>query len=99
LSGNIQNYAIGKIKNNKLREKFCRIYDQQDCRDALDKIAKASHQRRSAKGKINNSRSKYAFAFCIILDDGKKAVVKADIPNALFNSKLYKTGVDVKDKH
>ena len=99
LSGNIQNYAIGKIKDSKLRDKFCRIYDQQDCKDALNKIAKASHQKRSAKAKFNNSRSKYAYAFCIILDDGKKAVVKADIPNALFNSKLYKTGVDVKDKH
>lgn len=97
LSGNIQNYAIGKIKDNALREKFCKKYDQMDCKEALDKIAKASHQKRSAVQKISNSRSKYAYAFCVILDDGKKAVIKADIPKSLFESKLYKTGVDVKE--
>ena len=41
LRQNIQNMAIGRIKDRGVREDFCRMFDLQDCELALDRIAKA----------------------------------------------------------
>lgn len=98
LRQNIQNYAIGKISDKQVREKFCEKFDLQDIKIALDKIAKAHNNTQSGKTKLSGSQSKYKNAFCVVLEDGKKAVVKVNLPPSLLKSKLFKTGVEVIEK-
>lgn len=95
LRQNIQNFAIGRIKDSSVREEFCEKFDQQDIKLALDKIAKATASRGITAG---GTSSRYKNAFCVTMDDGKKAIVKVELPRALRESKLFKTGVDVSDK-
>lgn len=90
---NIQNYAIGNIPDSSTREKFCRKLDLEDCRYALDRIAKAHINDKGSSGNSSNSGNKYRHAFCVILDNGKKATVKSRLPQSLAKSKLFKTGV------
>jgi hypothetical protein len=98
LRQNIQNYAIGKIKDSKTRSDFCQKFDQKDVMPALDSIAKANMQRQSGSQKLAGSTNKYKNAFCIVLEDGKKAIVKAKLPKALLDSDLFKTGVRIDEK-
>ncbi|MEM4385410.1 MAG: DUF87 domain-containing protein [Candidatus Anstonellales archaeon] len=94
---NIQNIAVGKIKDKSTREQFCEKFDLKDSLYALDKIAKA-HNTDELSSKKSNTSNRYKNAFCVILDNGKKAVVKVMMPPSLVNSKLFKTGVDVENK-
>lgn len=98
LRQNIQNYSIGKIKDRAVREDFCQKFDQKEIMPALDSIAKAHMARQTGAQKLAGSQTKYKNAFCIILEDGKKAVVKAKLPKALINSNLFKTGVRVQEE-
>jgi hypothetical protein len=82
---NIQNFAIGKIRDKGVREKFCELFDLRECRSVLNQIAKAS-------GDTNGFN--WMKAFCVILDNGKKAVVKVMLPPAIAKSKLFRTGVE-----
>lgn len=95
LRSNIQNYAIGKVPDKDLRADFCRLFDLQDCLPALDKIAKAHSAEKVNTASNSGTGSRYKNSFCVILENGKKAVVKAMIPPALLNSQLFKTGVDI----
>ena len=94
LRSNIQNYAIGKIKDSTVRRDFCRTFDQQEMLYALDTIAKANSEEVSGADKIYGSQSRYKHAFCIMMDDGKRAIGKVKLPAALVKSNLFKTGVD-----
>ena len=93
LRQNIQNFAIGKIPDRGVREQFCNMFDLKDCLAALDKIAKAHSSDDSTAGGNKGAGNRYKHAFCLILDNGKKAVVKAMIPPSLARSNLFKTGV------
>lgn len=95
---NIQNYAIGKIPDSSIRQEFCKKFDQQDMLIALDNIAKAHSATQSGKNKISGAQNKYKNAFCIVLEDGKKAIVKVRLPKSLLKSALFKTGVDVREE-
>ncbi|MBO5386649.1 MAG: DUF87 domain-containing protein [Lachnospiraceae bacterium] len=90
LRQNIQNYVIGKIADKATRKSFCKTFELQECEAALDRIAKAST-------KVNKSANRYNKAFCIVLDNGKKAIAKAMLPDSLLNSQLFRTGVDVEN--
>lgn len=94
---NIQNYAIGKIKDKGTRDTFCKLFDLQECKLALDKIAKAHMENQSGTAKVSGANNRYKHAFCVMLEDGKKAVVKVKLPEALVKSDLFETGVKVKD--
>jgi hypothetical protein len=94
---NIQNFAIGKISDSTVRQDFCRKFDQQDVLGALDNIAKAHTAVQSGTEKTSGAQSRYKNAFCIILEDGKKATVKVLLPKALLKSSLFKTGVDIQE--
>lgn len=98
LRQNIQNYAIGKIKDNGTRDDFVRKFDLQDCKIALDNIAKASNATQSGSQKLSGAQTRYKNAFCVILEEGKKAIVKVKLPKSLLKSSLFKTGVDVKEE-
>lgn len=89
LRQNIQNFAIGKIPDKGVREKFCDLFDQKECKGVLHQIAKAT-------GDMHGFN--YNKAFCIMLDNGKKAVAKVMLPPAIAKSRLFRTGVDVKKK-
>lgn len=91
---NIQNYVIGKIPDEKVREEFVDKFDLQDVKIALDKIAKA-HTDTSSSSKISGAQSRYKYSFCIIFENGKKAVVKSMLPRALLKSQLFLTGVQI----
>lgn len=98
LRQNIQNYAIGKIPDKGVRADFCRKFDQQDVLPALDNIAKAHNVIKSGSQKVSGSQSRYKNAFCIILEEGKKAIVKVKLPKPLLESSLFKTGVVIKEE-
>ena len=91
---NIQNLAIGNIKSSDVRKDFCRLFSQQECEPALYKIARATMSDDKASKTPTN---RYQYAFCIILDNGKKAIVRSRLPDSLVKSKLFKTGVDIGD--
>lgn len=93
LSQNIQSYAIGAIKDSYVREKFCQKFDLRELEPALSEIARANFTKSGNSG----SGNRYKHAFCVVLDNGNKAIVKAMIPPELRNSKIFKTGVDVQN--
>lgn len=88
---NIQNYVIGKIKDKKTREKFCERFELKEIIPTLAKIAKASSTKNLKSGRQN----RYKHAFCVVMEDGKRATVKASVPKSLIDSKLFRTGVEV----
>lgn len=96
LGNNIQNYAIGRIIKKETRAKFCESFGLQECRTALDKIAKASASIKNIGGKIAGTQNKYKYSFCVVLDDGNKAIVKSMLPKSILNSELFTTGVQIK---
>lgn len=85
----ISTYCIGKIKDTDTVENFCEKFKCAEVKDELMKLAVATN---SGRGKM------YSHAFCLMLDDGKKAVVQATLPPQLRDSDLFSTGVKVKDK-
>lgn len=93
---NIQNYAIGNVPDSRVRMEFCTKLDLTDCRWALDKIAKA-HKSDDGGANEGASGNRYRHSFCIMLDNGKKAIVKSRLPASLAKSKLFKTGVILKE--
>lgn len=95
LRQNIQNMAIGRIKDRGVREDFCRMFDLQDCRLALDRIAKAHVADDGKKGLNSGTGSRYRHSFCVVLDSGKKAIAKVMLPQSIAQSSLFRTGVDV----
>ena len=84
---NIQSYAIGVIKDEGTRRKFCEMFSMPEIKIELDRIARGSRS--------NISGDKYKFAFCVILEDGNKAIVKVMLPKVITESKIFKTGVQV----
>lgn len=98
LRQNIQNMAIGRIPDSGVRRDFCRMFDLQDCELALDKIAKAHVSDTGPKESNSGYGNRYRHSFCIIQDNGKKAVGKVMLPNSIAESTLFKTGVIVKDE-
>lgn len=97
LRQNIQNYAIGKIPDESVRREFVEKFDLQDVKPALDNIAKAHTVTQSGTQKVSGAQSRYKNAFCIVLEEGKKAIVKVMLPKSLLKSSLFRTGVEVKD--
>ena len=95
LHDNIQNYAIGRIPSESTRKSFVDQFNQQDVKNALDNIAKAGASKKKKLKKKSRVQNRYAYAFCVILNDGTRAVVKARVPDALLNSQLFATGVEV----
>lgn len=87
LAQNIQNYAIGFIPSKDVRHEFCRQYSLQECEGALELIAKQSNGKLNANSKKG---SRYKHAFCIVMDDGKKAIGKVELPDAISNQKLFR---------
>lgn len=98
LRQNIQNYAIGRIKDNKTREEFCNKFDLQLILPALNKIAKASSKNKNKKTRAGITKNRYKNAFCIALENGNKATVKASIPQALIDTGIFTSGVVVNKK-
>lgn len=88
---NIQHYAIGGIKKDDVRKNFCETCDQHELSYALEQISIAN----SSSSQTSN---KYKYAFCVAFDNGKRVIVKSYIPKELLNSKLFRTGVDVKQE-
>ena len=88
--------AIGRIKDRGVRAEFCKMFDLQDCELSLDKIAKAHASDDVDKEQNSGSGNRYRHSFCIVLDNGKKAIAKVVLPQALVKSSLFRTGVDIK---
>lgn len=96
LRQNFNNMAIGRIRDKNVRKQFCEKFGRPELLPSLEKIAQA-HADDTVAGKKSKgtSNSKYRWAFCLMLDNGKQAIVKVLLPRALRDSKLFKTGVDV----
>lgn len=100
LSQNIQSYAIGAIKDKDVRHQFCEKFGLTELEPALGLIAKANYTdgESISTSKVSSAGNRYKHAFCVVLDNGKKAVVKVMLPAELQKSKIFKTGVDIEDK-
>ena len=93
LRQNVQNFAIGRIRDHHVRDAFCKAWELQDCSLALERIAKA-YSSDEAGGRGSSSSNRYKHAFCVVMDNGKKAISKVKLPQSLAKSNLFKTGVD-----
>lgn len=95
LRQNIQHWAIGKIKDSKIRHRFCERFELTEIEDALATIAQAyvNDEDNSHYGVEN----RYRHSFCVILDNGKKAILKVQLPQSIVKSSLFRTGVDIKN--
>jgi len=101
LISNIQNFAIGYQPDKDVREKFCVKFHQEDCLGALEQIAIASNKKskeEQAGQKTAVSNNKYTHAFCLMLEDGSRAVVRVELPKSIADSDLFRTGVKVKEE-
>ena len=78
LTLNIQNYYVGKIPKKSVREKFCNEFKVNHILPELDKIA-------NTKGK----RNKYLHSFVLVLKNGSTPVVRAELPLAVSQSKIF----------
>lgn len=93
---NIQNMAIGKIRDKKTREDFCKAFDLNNLIPALDIIAKASTiDEREETIKRRGRGNKYKNSFCLALDNGKRSIVKVMPHPSIMKSNLFRTGVDI----
>lgn len=99
LSQNIQSYAIGAIKDKDIRHRFCEKFGLLELEPELTLIAKANYTDDGtiSSARVNGSGNRYKHAFCVVLDNGKKAVVKVMLPLDLKKSKIFKTGVDISE--
>ena len=95
ISQNISSYAIGAIRKKQVRQKFCEEFDLKEIEKDLAIIAKANPDKTNKDSGVRTRGGKYAHAFCIVMDNGKKALVKQMLPKALLESSLFKTGVDI----
>ena len=96
LRENITSKAIGKINDKSVRQRFCKTFSVPELQGILDTIAKAG----LSNTETLNARglgSKYKYAFCIMLDNGKKTVVKVMLPKVIRQSQLFKTGIDINE--
>lgn len=93
---NTQSFAIGSIKDKDVRHEFCEKFNLLELEPALALIAKANNAENKSASKSGKS-SRYKHAFCAVLDNGKKAVIKVTLPRELRESKLFKTGVDIEE--
>lgn len=90
IKSNLQNYAIGRIPSKSVRRQFCEDYELMDCYDELTKITKAGG-RVATRGGTSTSNNKYKYAFCVVLNDGSKSVLKSQLPPSVAESNLFKT--------
>lgn len=92
ITQNLQNFAIGKIKDKDIIHKFCKKFSIPEIEGELYKIHKASTS--SSKDLAGNGvLSRYQYAFCLVLDTGEKPTVKVRLPKSLEKSDLFKTGI------
>lgn len=91
LQSNIQNYAIGRIPEAQTRELFCDKFSKQDLRNSLDNIGTASIG--MAEG-VGFQQNKWRFAFCVIKENGERAIVKAIVPQSVIKSGIFNTKVE-----
>jgi len=93
LRQNISTYCVGKINERDVIKEFCRKFSCKEVEDTLIKIAKASKS--DDQKKVKRAGSRYDKAFCLMLDNGKKAIIKSMMPTSIAKSKLFSTGVVV----
>jgi hypothetical protein len=88
ITQNIQNFAIGKVRDKRVRDEFCKKFTLEECAWVLNRINQNT-------GSGMTGDSKYKHAFCTVMDDGRKAIVKVQLPPAVADSSLFRTGVTV----
>lgn len=78
---NLTSYAIGKLKDKSTIDKFVTKCRLEDLRIPLEEISDAT----------SVSGSRFYKAFCVVMNDTEKAVVKVHLPDELAQSPLYST--------
>lgn len=94
LEQNFTGYIIGSIPSDNVREKFCNKFNIQEMIEPLKRIYKANSEQ-GKRGRLRESQFKHAFC-TIMLETGEKAIIKATLPKEILDSKLFRTGVEVK---
>lgn len=84
LIDNIQSFAIGCIKSSKTIAEFCKKYSLQELQPTLMKLS-------ASGGHMMGTRNKWKYAFCLAMDNGKKAVVKVNLPTELAKSDIFRS--------
>lgn len=100
--GNITSFLIGAISDRNVRIELCDRLSVPHMLPDLDDIAKAkkADDGEDYGGDDNMAEDPLTYAFLAGLDRSKYSIVKVFNPDAIKDSKLYKTGVDtsVRDK-
>lgn len=94
LEQNFTGYIIGSIPSDNVREKFCNKFNIQEMIEPLKRIYKANSEQ-GKRGRLRESQFKHAFC-TIMLETGEKAIIKATLPKEILDSKLFRTGVEIK---
>lgn len=81
IRNNFTSYAIGKLTDRNLIDRFVTTCRLEDLRVPLEKISDATE--------VGDSR--YYKAFCVCMNNADKAVVKVSLPEELATSSLYGT--------
>lgn len=109
---NITTWAVGAILDTDVRERFCSVTKQLDLLPDLEKIASANSERRnSSKKKVKGEQGselnkrmledRYYKAFCVVLDNSDRAIVRVELPKSILDTGLYTTdrvGADTSKK-
>lgn len=95
---NISSFAIGAIKSKSTRSRLCEELSVPLLLPELDKIVLKKGNTETFE---NDSvlQSKYDKAFLVCLDGTVSTIVKAEMPDHIANSLIFKTGVDIKSSN
>lgn len=110
LRQNITTWAIGAIVDRVTRTRFCEMTEQKDLLQPLYQIAKANDEKKTSKTKHGEaqtntyeiskkmSSNRYYKAFCVVLDNTERAVVRVELSPDVLETKIYTTDRETGNK-
>lgn len=91
---NVTSYLIGAIADEKVRHELCDRLSIPHMKKELDKIAQA---KKIDDEDVDTGVAELTYAFLCGLDRSKYGIIKIVLPDELTTSKLFKTGVDLRE--
>lgn len=90
---NTNTFAIGSITNAHVRAKLCEALSIEDLKFELDKLF--VKRKKSSKDNVSTFQSIYDKAFLVKLDTGDLSLVRAELPEDIAESDIFRTGVSL----
>ena len=90
---NTNTFAIGSITNAHVRAQLCEVLSIEDLKFELDKLF--VKRKKSSKDNVSTFQSIYDKAFLVKLDTGDLSLVRAELPEDIAESDIFRTGVSL----